>query len=81
MCLLCGYATSWTFILGRHETIQGVYPATKFDTEAIRGLPTVWNEKDYLNAIITTPVIILDYPFSLVFDTLLLPYDLFTLRR
>jgi uncharacterized protein YceK len=50
--------------------MQGVYPATRFDAEL---LVSGTHEPTYALIVAGS---MLDLPFSAVFDTLLLPYDL-----
>ncbi len=49
---------------------HGVYPAVQFDTDVIRSGRNAYNE------FLLACGAVLDLPFSITFDTLLLPYDL-----
>ena len=77
---LSGCATSLTIYVGRqnerYSLSEGIYPATKLDAMVLSYAPEAWRNESKLECIVETPLIVLDLPFSLVFDTLLLPYDL-----
>ena len=84
MLMFCysGCATGMLFEFGRHNCSDGIYPATRMDTEFFTSdFSKRWNNGEKLDALLTSPIVLLDYPFSLTFDTLLLPYDMFELRR
>ena len=72
---LSGCATVGRFVLS-DMGYHGIYQATKLDTFALQNAPDAWRAGEYFQCCIMTPVFVLDYPFSIVFDTLLLPYDL-----
>lgn len=80
-----GCATSWTFVAGRQigpfSLKEGCYPATRLDAEALGGLPAAWCEDSKAELMLEIPFVLIDFPFSIVFDTLLLPYDLLQSRR
>ena len=76
---LSGCATTGRFVLS-DMGYHGVYPATKLDTFALQQTPDAWRHSEYVLCCVMVPVFIMDYPFSLVFDTLLLPYDLINRR-
>lgn len=47
---------------------EGLYPGTRANTKTLQDPETSWAVK---------PLIILDYPFSAVMDTVLLPWDMY----
>ena len=83
--IICsGCATSTTILTGRQNgrfSIQpGLYPATRLDAGCLSYVPTAWKEESKLEVIVEVPFILIDFPFSLTFDTLLFPYDFLSTR-
>jgi len=71
MLVFQGCATSFCITVQRPEV---VYPATRLDLLAI---PMLWDGNvSRFEAVCLTPVAIVDCPFSLITDTIMLPYDL-----
>lgn len=54
---------------------RGPYPATKLDAQAIYALCTLGVE-DTPFAVLLVPFVVLDVPVSVIFDTILLPWDM-----
>ena len=77
--LLSGCATSFIrlYAVSGWSDKQGIYPATKLDAELLAYVPDAWKEESKFDIILEVPFVLLDFPFSLTFDTLLLPYDLY----
>jgi len=74
--LLMGCATGISFMMEP----DGVYPATKIDCLYItEEVPAEWSYDKRLVAL-DLPIIILDFPVSIVLDTVMFPYDLFFRR-
>jgi len=70
-----GCCTLFTRAAGfRHE---GIYPATKCDTEISRDVYHQAIYYQHYSYILLTPLILIDYPISITLDTLLLPIDIF----
>jgi len=77
ICSGCATALSRAYIASGYSDSLGIYPATKMDTEALMYFPQAWKEESKLECLFECPFILLDYPFSLTFDTLFLPFDLY----
>ena len=88
---ITGCSTVSTFANGRHDNFYEVYPnhcgqiypATRYDFDTFGDVKNMWSGDCYAktDAILITSVVILDIPFSILFDTILLPYDIFELRK
>ncbi len=78
--ILMLFCTGCGTIIARGTMLHppGLYPATKFDIGLSRDTyEHVTYTHDYVY-ILTIPVLLIDFPISIIFDTLLLPIDLST---
>jgi len=60
---------------------KGLYPATQGDFRSIGWICSDLVKEHPLEAIPSLLMCVIDIPFSLIFDTVLLPYDLTHLQR
>ena len=71
----CSTVITRLYMASGYSDIKGIYPATRENTKMLSYTPKIWEESK-IDCILSVPFVLLDYPFSLTFDTLLLPYDL-----
>jgi len=55
------------------------YEATRADYVMLAGIPVVWHDSVFVERagiVMAIPLVLVDFPLSIVFDTLFLPYDI-----
>ncbi|MBI3879216.1 MAG: YceK/YidQ family lipoprotein [Verrucomicrobia bacterium] len=62
----------------RPPGVGGVYRGTKFDSFVLSGIGKSKEAEVWGYGVVFGPIVVCDFPFSIVADTLMLPFDAFS---